>query len=297
MGGLVERSIRESGRSAAAGSRQERFRRGRHSTAALRASMSDSILAWQPAADGRCGSLRPVETTPARPRAELRSLWFDRRGSGANDNLSARLAIGKRARYCPDDEWDHGGNELHPDRARARRFERPGNGNSEKPGRHHSRHEARFRTCERDEEDQPAPARRSRDKLAREPGADGRAWHGQRQTHHAHFFQVGTSNAARGRANEHERHGTAHESGKVDEAPFDSATHHRRTASAQGQEVDCQSGKPAGKPDHCKGENKKVHASPIVATERRAYPVRRLSSPGCLSSKKVVSHDLRSPIA
>ena len=247
MGGLVERSIRESGRSAAAGYRQERFRRGRHSTAALRASMSDSILAWQPAADGRCGSLRPVETTPARPRAELRSLWFDRRGSGANDNLSARLAIGKRARYCPDDEWDHGGNELHPDRARARRFERPGNGNSEKPGRHHSRHEAR--------------------------------------------------NAARGRANEHERHGTAHESGKVDEAPFDSATHHRRTASAQGQEVDCQSGKPAGKPDHCKGENKKVHASPIVATERRAYPVRRLSSPGCLSSKKVVSHDLRSPIA
>ena len=35
------------------------------------ASMTFSIVAWHPSADGRSSSFRPVENKPARPRAEL----------------------------------------------------------------------------------------------------------------------------------------------------------------------------------------------------------------------------------
>jgi len=110
---------REGGRSALAAYRQGCLRRERASTAALRAAMRHSGVAWHPAADGRSGSLRPAEVTPGRPRAELPSAresfgpFREKVRSPRTERRPWRDGSGSIGRQCPGRSARVGVNSSH----------------------------------------------------------------------------------------------------------------------------------------------------------------------------------------
>jgi hypothetical protein len=63
--------------------------RERPSTAALCASMMDSVVAWRPAADGRSSSSRPVGVAP---RSPARRAWLHRTSDHPPDSFSCSSA-------------------------------------------------------------------------------------------------------------------------------------------------------------------------------------------------------------